>query len=165
MTETHQNDESQECAQMRRQFDLYELDLPLDKSAGGFETHFKTCANCRNWLASWDLVKVAAHKFDEVEVPPLVLDNIMAAVTTLAAPATPAIVSIPVTDKITVGPEKMFTSDLATMLFGFGILVLSFTVFASGSFDESLSWCLSFVLLIAFNQVTKPKAFWELHDA
>ncbi|MDR3613422.1 MAG: hypothetical protein P4L53_07640 [Candidatus Obscuribacterales bacterium] len=142
MNELSNNDESQECAQMRRQFDLYELDLPYENDDANFEMHFQNCASCRNWLTNWDLVKVSVHKMEDLEVPAMVFDNIMAAVTPLS----------------TTAPVTGFSSgDVASMSCGFGILLLSFIIFASASLDESISWCVSFVLLVAFNQLTKTR--------
>jgi len=157
MNELSNNDETQECAQMRRQFDLYELDLPFENDAAHFEMHFQNCASCRNWLTNWELVKVSVHKMEELEVPSMVFDNIMAAVvpaaSTTAITATAAKTTLPAVNVA----AKFSSGDLTTMLFGFGILVLSFTIFASASLDESISWCVSFILLIAFNQLMKTK--------
>jgi predicted anti-sigma-YlaC factor YlaD len=158
MNEMLNNDESHECAQMRRQFDLYELDLPLPDDAASFEMHFHNCASCRNWLANWDMVKVSLHNLEQVEVPDSVFDNIMAAVApgTVAASLAPATVAVA---QPTVAPRafRFLSGDTTTMLLGFGILLLSFTIFASASLNESISWCVSFLLLVAFNQLTRTR--------
>jgi hypothetical protein len=128
------------CNKIQEQFDLCELGLEqFDHTARKhMELHIESCSHCKQWLSEWELIKLETQQLPQLEVPDLVLANIMS--------------------KIEPPPQvvpKFAKTDLLLAAAGLAMLLFSSMHYAADGLEGGMTWCLCFLILLAASQIFK----------
>jgi len=125
-------EKSDTCLEMRKKFDLYDLDAASieKKEVATMQSHFEECAQCKSWLATWEIVKMGAKHIADRPVPANLVQNVMA--------------------KIDVEPAAA-SSYYREIMFAAACLVVFLAVLSvlgAETMAEICAWCASFVILV-----------------
>jgi predicted anti-sigma-YlaC factor YlaD len=124
------------CSEMRKKFDLHDLDAAsMEKSdVASMQTHFQECARCKNWLATWEIVKMGAKQISDRPAPANLAQNVMAKLDAESAPTL-------------YYREIMFAAACLVVFLAF------LAVLGSETLSEILAWCASFAILVLAQRI------------
>ncbi len=129
-----------QCHEMRNRFDLSDLRLTEmnEEEKARIENHFQTCKHCQSWMSEWELIKFEVRELPELAVPDSVLANVMA--------------------QVNAAVERSFFEEFGLALSAFAFLLVALSMFAGEAPDGMLSWCVSFIILLAMHQFAKTRS-------
>jgi hypothetical protein len=124
------------CAEMRKKFDLHDLDpASLENSdVISMQNHVGACEPCKSWLATCEIVSISAKHIADRPVPADLAERVMAKVDA---------------EPVTVSPYREIIFSIAC----FAAVLVFLATFGSETISEILAWCVSFVILILAQRV------------
>jgi hypothetical protein len=125
------------CSEMRKKFDLHDLDATsVEKSdVTSMQAHFEECANCKSWLATWEIVKMGAKHVVDLPAPDNMVQKVMAKLEIEPATTSPYY-------------KEIIFAAACLVVFLAGLAVLGTETLA-----EMCAWCISFVILVLAQRV------------
>ena len=125
------------CSEMRKKFDLHDLDAAsVEKSqVTSMQAHFNECAKCKNWLATWEIVKMGAKHIGDRPVPANLVQNVMAKIDVEAASTS------------SYYREIIFAAACLVVFLAF------LQVLGAETMAEMCTWCASFLILVLAQRV------------
>jgi hypothetical protein len=125
------------CSEMRKKFDLHDLDsASVEKSeVASMQAHFEECGNCKNWLATWEIVKMGAKHIADRPAPADMVQNVMAKLEIEPATTSPYY-------------KEIIFAAACLVVFMAGL-----AVFGAETLAEMCAWGISFVMLVLAQRV------------